>query len=145
MGAHHVVEHDESLVDRVRECIPGDVDFVLSTQSTAQHLAAYAELLKPYGAIVVLDEPAALDTLILKPKSISLYWHSVFTDQLFEPSNLTTGGVLTAIGRLVDAGRVRSTLSEQVGPIDAATVREAHRRVERGETVGKLALVGFDG
>ena len=44
---------------------------------------------------------------------------------------------------LDDAGRIRTTLTEVLGPMSAETLREGHRRLESGTTVGKLALTGF--
>jgi hypothetical protein len=38
----------------------------------------------------------------------------------------------------VEAGRLRSTLREIVGPLDARHLREAHRLVESGRVIGKL-------
>ena len=43
----------------------------------------------------------------------------------------------------VEAGELRSTLAEVLGPINAANLRQAHRRMEAGSTIGKLALAGW--
>ena len=51
--------------------------------------------------------------------------------------------ILDRVAGLVDAGRLRSTLNELLGPINAANLREAHRRSESGTTVGKLVLAGW--
>jgi hypothetical protein len=44
---------------------------------------------------------------------------------------------------LVEAGILRSTLTEVAGPIDATHLRKAHALVESGRTRGKIALAGF--
>jgi NADPH:quinone reductase-like Zn-dependent oxidoreductase len=51
--------------------------------------------------------------------------------------------LLTEVGALVDAGLIKTTLGEVVGPITAANLRRAHAMVEGGRTVGKLVLAGF--
>ncbi|HYG06843.1 MAG TPA: zinc-binding dehydrogenase [Stenotrophomonas sp.] len=51
--------------------------------------------------------------------------------------------ILGRAGSLVDAGELRTTLTEVLGPINAANLREAHRRLESGRTIGKLALAGW--
>ncbi|WP_326557035.1 zinc-binding dehydrogenase [Micromonospora sp. NBC_01796] len=53
-----------------------------------------------------------------------------------------TGGTTTA--RLVDEGRIRTTLTTQLGPIDAANLRRAHELVESSATIGKVVVAGFD-
>jgi hypothetical protein len=43
----------------------------------------------------------------------------------------------------VDAGRLKTTLSERLGPINAANLMRAHARVESGTMRGKLVLEGW--
>jgi NADPH2:quinone reductase len=51
--------------------------------------------------------------------------------------------LLDRVADLVDAGELKGTLTETLGTIDAANLREAHRRLESGTTIGKLALAGW--
>ena len=53
------------------------------------------------------------------------------------------GRILARVAELVDAGRLRTTLRESLSPINAANLREAHRRLESGRSIGKLALSGW--
>ena len=41
------------------------------------------------------------------------------------------------------SGVLRTTLKEELGRIDAATLRKAHGILESGKSVGKLVLTGF--
>ena len=43
----------------------------------------------------------------------------------------------------MDAGRLRSTLQEDLGVISAANLRLAHQRIESHTTIGKLVLAGW--
>jgi NADPH2:quinone reductase len=51
--------------------------------------------------------------------------------------------LLNAVARLVDDGKIRTTLAEVVGPINAENLRKAHAMIESGRTRGKLVLDGF--
>ena len=51
--------------------------------------------------------------------------------------------LLNEVAALVDAGRVRSTVTEVAGKIDAATLRAAHSKIESGSARGKIVLEGF--
>jgi NADPH:quinone reductase-like Zn-dependent oxidoreductase len=51
--------------------------------------------------------------------------------------------ILNAVADLVDAGTLRTTMTELVGRIDAANLRRAHAIVESGRAVGKIVLEGF--
>jgi NADPH:quinone reductase-like Zn-dependent oxidoreductase len=47
------------------------------------------------------------------------------------------------VSELVDAGKIRTTLSDVIGPINAANLKKAHARIESGTTRGKLVMSGF--
>ncbi len=92
------------------------------------------------GQVVAIDEPEGLDTLPLKDKSQSWHWELMFTVPLALPESRAHQELLDEVARLVDAGTLRTTLRERMGPRDGATLREAHRRLESGETIGKVVL-----
>ena len=63
---------------------------------------------------------------------------------MFDTADIAEQGRLLAeVARLVDAGVLRTTLTERVGPIDAATLKRAHAVIESGTARGKLVLEGF--
>ena len=87
---------------------------------------------------------AALDPMLLKPKSISLHWEYMFTRPLFATSDLAEQGRLLAeAADLVDAGRIRTTATANFGAINAANLRRAHALIESGQARGKVVLAGF--
>jgi zinc-binding alcohol dehydrogenase family protein len=137
LGAHHVADH-HSLVESVRAVVP-DVQYVFSPVSE-KNVEAYAELLTPRGEIVAIDEPPGLDLLPLKSKSLTWHWELMFTRPLFEPESTAQREILDEVARLVDAGRIRSTLTRRLDALSAASLREAHRMVESGGMVGKVVL-----
>lgn len=82
--------------------------------------------------------------MAFKPMSVSIHWEFMFTrSSLATPDRARQGEILDALAREIDEGRLRSTLREIVGPIDAAHRRVAHRRVETGRVCGKIPLEGF--
>jgi len=48
---------------------------------------------------------------------------------------------LNYIAGEIDAGRLKTTRSETMNGITAANLREAHRRLEQGDTIGKITLL----
>lgn len=145
MGAHHVVDHHGDLVAAVRAVSPQGVDVALSLTHTDQHFAALTELLKPQGKLGLIDDPATPpDIRLLKAKSQSLHWESMFTRSLFHTDDMQAQHqLLSETADLVDAGVLRSTLRENLGTINAANVRSAHVQLESASTIGKLVLSGF--
>ena len=48
--------------------------------------------------------------------------------------------LLAHVAELVDAGRVRTTLTREITPFSAESVREAHALVESGRMIGKVVV-----
>ncbi|WP_042364835.1 zinc-binding alcohol dehydrogenase family protein [Streptacidiphilus neutrinimicus] len=144
MGAHHVVDHRQPLVGQLAEAAPGGVDHVFGTVGTDRNLAAYAEVLNPFGGIVAVDDFDTLDIGLLKAKSIAFHWEFMFTRSMFHTRDqLMQHRILNEVARLVDAGVLTTTATADLGPVNAANLREAHRILEAGTAVGKLTLSGF--
>ena len=138
LGADHVVGRDFA---DVRGLAPDGVDYVFSAFS-AQNLPGIAEVIKPLGHVVSIDTSApGIDAL--KPKSVTWHWEYMFTRAVQLPDDTHQHHVLNALGRLADEGRIRSTLTTALEPLDAATLRHAHALVESSATIGKVVVSGW--
>ena len=141
-GAHHVVDHHD-LVAAVRSVAPAGVTHIFSPH-TAGAIGDFAEILQPFGAITAIDEPEGLDLLPLKNKSISFHWEFMFTRPLFEPPDMIVQHeLLDRVAGLVDEGAVRTTLTQELSPFNAETMRRAHAMVAEGRMTGKVVVSGF--
>jgi NADPH:quinone reductase-like Zn-dependent oxidoreductase len=68
----------------------------------------------------------------------------MFGRPLFDtPDVAKQGQLLKKVAALVDAGKIRSTVTEVTGPINAKNLRAAHAQLESGTTRGKIVLEGF--
>jgi NADPH:quinone reductase-like Zn-dependent oxidoreductase len=68
----------------------------------------------------------------------------MFTRSTFDTADVAEqGALLNEVSRLVDQGKIRTTLAERFGAINAANLRRAHALIESGRTKGKIALAGF--
>jgi len=145
LGAHHVIDHSKPLADQVADLGLGAPGFVFSTTNTDKHLAEIARLIAPQGRFGLIDDPATLDIVPFKPKSVSVHWELMFTRPIFRTTDMDAQGVLlNEVARLVDAGTLRTTLGENFGAINAANLRRAHALIESGRAQGKVVLEGFD-
>lgn len=98
----------------------------------------------PQGRLAIIDDPVGLDTMILKPKCISVHWEFMFTRSLFQtPDMIEQHKILNNVSELVDKGDVVSTFGESLGPITATNLKRAHALVEGGRARGKIVLEGF--
>jgi zinc-binding alcohol dehydrogenase family protein len=144
LGAHHVIDHTQPLREQVEALGIPAVDIVISLTHTDKHYAAIVDVLAPQGQLALIDDPATLNAVPLKRKSISLHWELMFTRSMFEtPDMVRQHELLERVAQMVDAGSLRSTLGEHFGRISAENLRRAHALVESGRAVGKIVLEHF--
>ena len=146
LGVQHVIDHHQPLLPQLQAQGLGEVQRVVSLTHTDRHFEQLVEVLAPQGALALIDDPApeAINVLALKRKSLSLHWELMFTRSLFQTADMAAQGRLLAqVAQLVEAGRLRTTLANDLGPICAATLRQAHRMIESQTTIGKLVLSGW--
>lgn len=144
LGAHHVIDHSQPIAQELKRIGIAQVDFIVSLTQTDQHFAGIAEVIAPQGKFGLIDDPKDLNVTLLKRKSISLHWESMFTRSLFGTDDMAAQGrLLSRLAELVDAGRLRTTVGEHFGTINAANLKRAHALLESGQARGKIVLEGF--
>ena len=140
LGAHDVVDHHGDLVGQLRAIDPAGIEWIFSTH-TRGRLDAFVEMLRPFGQVVAIDDPSELDVVPLKSKALSWHWELMFARSLHRaPDIAEQHRILERVAQLVDEGRVRTTRTTTLRPIDAEQLREAHRLVETGSTIGKVVV-----
>jgi NADPH2:quinone reductase len=144
LGAHHVVDHSKPLAAEIAALGVGAPAFVFSTTNTEQHLPEIVKAIAPQGRFALIDDPATLNILPFKSKSVSTHWESMFTRSVFATADIAEQGRLLAeVADLIDKGVLRTTLTETFGTINAANLKRAHALLESGTARGKIVLEGF--
>jgi len=143
MGAHHVIDHHASLADQLSE-LQLQPDYVVSLTHTDQHIHQIVEVIKPQGKFGLIDDPDSFDIKLLKRKSLSLHWELMFTRALYTTDDmLNQHQILNDVADMVDAGKLRTTISDTFGTINAENLKRAHALIESGKARGKIVLAGF--
>ncbi|MFS2176278.1 zinc-binding alcohol dehydrogenase family protein [Rhizobium pisi] len=144
LGAHHVVDHSKPIAPQVAALGIGVPGFIFSTTNTDSHIGDIVEAIAPQGRFALIDDPKTLNIAPFKRKAVSVHWELMFTRPLYgTPDMIEQHKLLNKVSELVDAGKIRTTLSEVVGPINAANLKKAHAMVESGKMKGKAVLAGF--
>lgn len=144
LGAHHVIDHSQPMAPQVAALGIGAPAFVFSTTQTDRHVQDIAEVIAPQGRFGLIDDPEGLSIMGFKRKAVSIHWELMFTRAIFgTPDMAEQGRLLAEVARLVDAGRIRSTLTQTMAPINAANLMQAHAQIETGTARGKIVLQGF--
>jgi zinc-binding alcohol dehydrogenase family protein len=144
MGAHHVINHTQSLAGQVNGLGVPPVKYIASLTATARNFAPLVELLAPQGRLGLIDDPAMLDVVPLKRKSASLHWEFMFARSMWEtPDMAEQGRMLSRVSELVDRGELHSTQTQTFSPINVENLKKAHAIAESGKAIGKVTLSGF--
>lgn len=140
MGADEVIDHRKPLTDQLKA-----VDYIANFAHTSAYWEMMAELIAPQGAICcIVDTDTPIDLNLLKQKSATFAWEFMFTRGLYETPDMgRQGEILAKVADLIDAKQLRTTLTEVLRPINAATLTQAHARIESGKGIGKLVVAGW--
>lgn len=146
LGADHVVDHRQPLAPQLQALGLDAVDAALNLADTDRYWTELGELLAPLGRVGLIVEPAGALRIgdPYKAKCIGIHWEFMFARPRFGTADMDRQGqILAQVAAMVDDGRLRGTLRETLSPITAANLREAHRRLEAGRSIGKLVLSGW--
>ena len=144
LGAHHVIDHSKPMAPQIDALGLGAPGFVFSTNHSQHHLADIAELIAPQGRFSLTDEVDAFDSRPFVMKSISVHFELMFTRSLFGTSDIATQHqLLSKVAELIDAGKIKTTLTEIAGRINADNLKKVHAQLETGKARGKIVLEGF--
>lgn len=144
LGAHHTVDHTRPIQPQLAALGFENVDIVISLTHTDRHYADIIEALAPQGQLALIDDPATLDAVPLKRKSISLHWELMFTRSLFETADMVRQHeLLNRVSQLIEGGTLTTTTGEHFGAINVDNLRRAHALIESGKAVGKIVLKDF--
>lgn len=145
MGAHHVIDHRRPLDQELARIGIPQVRYVAGLTASGEHKDAIVRSLAPQGALALIDDPGTFDIMPFKRKSLSVHWEYMFARPMFEtPDMPVQGRILAQVASLVDAGLLKTTLHEVLGPITIANLCRAHELLESGKGIGKAVLCGFE-
>jgi NADPH2:quinone reductase len=146
LGADYVIDHRNPIDAELKAIGFDSVDFIVNFVDTDGYWKVMSELIAPQGHIGCIVEPKK-DVYVgnpLKDKSVGIHWESMFTRSRNKTADMIEQHkILDRIADLVDGGKIRSTLQKTYSPINAENLREAHKLIESGKSVGKVAISGW--
>lgn len=144
LGTDHVIDHRQPLSQGLAAVGIAPVEYLVSLNQTEGHYDEIVASLKPQGRFGLIDDPAQLDPMKLKSKSISLHWEFMFTRSMYQTDDVEQQHYLLGkVAELVDQSLLESTVAHHLGPINAANLRQAHSMLESQQAHGKIVLEGF--
>lgn len=144
LGADYVLDHRQPLAAQIKQLDLTAPLYVFSTTQTDQHLSDIVELIAPQGRFGLIDDPEQLDIKPFKSKSVSVHWEFMFTRSMYQTEDMAKQSeLLNEVSKLVDEGKIKTTVTEVLSPINAENLKQVHQQIESGTTKGKIVLQGF--
>lgn len=145
LGADHIVDHTRELAPQLKAAGVPEVDYLFCANAADRHFAAFHRIVRAQGKICsIVDAPGEADFTLLKRKSITFCWEAMFTRPIFQtPDMIRQHELLDETAALVESGAVRTTATVNLGAINAANLKRAHKMIEDGRVIGKIVLEGF--
>ncbi len=148
LGAHHVIDHAKPLQPQLAALGFPAVDVITAFVGTKAHASALADIVAPEGHIGMIegDGPAGMEAADfgkLFSKAAALHFELMFVRPRGGHTMIRQHEILAEVAALVDAGKLRTTMTSRLTPISAATLKQAHAAVESGRTIGKVVVEGW--
>ncbi len=144
-GADYTIDHHKAFAAQLKELGFETVDYIFCLNSTDKHWNEMVEVLAPQGKICsIVEMKKPVDLSVLQDKSGTFAWELMFTRAHYQtPDMIRQHEILDRLAGLIDEGKVRTTLTERLTPINAENLRQAHAKVEDGSMIGKIVLENF--
>ena len=144
LGADYVIDHTEDLNTQIKALGLDAPRYIFSTNQTETYLPQISKLIAPQGKFGLIDDPKLLDIGEFKSKSVSVHWEFMFTRSMFNTIDIEQQSkLLHQVAELVDNHKIKTTLNQTLGKINAKNLKLAHELIETGRAKGKIVLEGF--
>jgi len=119
------------------------VDYIFCLNDTDGHWETMAKLIAPQGHIcTIVENEKPLEMNELKLKSAALHFEFMYTRSMYNtPDIARQGEILEATAKLLDAGKITTTLNKTLQGLSVETLTEAHQLVLEGHMRGKVVMV----
>ncbi|MDH3319701.1 MAG: zinc-binding alcohol dehydrogenase family protein [Betaproteobacteria bacterium] len=145
LGADAVVDHTQPLPEQMAALGAPEADYIFCCNDTDRIFPVLPRLIAPQGRICsIVRTLRPVDLAPLQEKSVGFSWEGMFTRSTFRtPDMQAQHNLLEDAAGLLEAGTLVTTFRDNLGMICAATLKQAHQRIEHGHVIGKLVLEGF--
>lgn len=144
LGAHHVINHFGDMKKQLNSLGFETVPYILNCSNNIPYWEIMSELVSPEGAIcLVASTKEKLDLDLYMAKSVRINYELMFTRSLFCTDKMSLQGeLLSTLSDMISSGTIRHVMTKNYGAMTAETLADAHKQIETGRMLGKMALSG---
>lgn len=141
-GVSHVIDRKKDFGEQLNSFGREYVDYVLCLNSLDEHWNTIIDCIAPLGRICsIVSSRSKLDLMPLWSKSASFSWEFMSTRPDYVTSDMIyQHDILNHLADMVDEGKIRTTLTTLLSPLNVENMRIAHAQLEKGDTIGKIVI-----
>ena len=142
MGSNYCIDYREPFAASLEKIALKEVDYILCFNDTDRYFKDMVNVIKPQGKICsIVETEHPLDMNSIKSKSVTFAWEFMFTKSMYETDDIQSQHeLLNQVADLVDRGILKTTVTQNLGALNAINLAKAHALLESGKTIGKLVL-----
>ena len=143
LGADHIINHHQDMAVQLQQRELTAPDYILCLNNTDAYFNVMMELIAPQGMICsIVETTQAYNMDALKSKSAGFVWEFMFTRSMYKTTDINRQHeLLNAVARLIDAGKIKTTLNTIYDKLSVENIMAAHQQLEIGTSIGKIVLV----
>lgn len=111
LGADFTINHFEEFVPQLHDLGIDSVDYIFCLNTTERHWVNMAEVIAPQGKICsIVETEELLNIQLLKNKSVTFVWETIFTRPIFQTSDMIgQHNLLNEVADWIDGGKIKTT------------------------------------
>ncbi|RNF41264.1 zinc-binding alcohol dehydrogenase family protein [Planococcus salinus] len=142
-GADYTINHHEPLKPQLEELGIEGAHYIFCLTNVDDHMKGMADVILPQGKICSILPTFQPLAPALFGKSVTFVYELMYTRSMFQTEDMIDQHhLLNELADWVDTGKIRSTMNEQLAPINPTTLKEAYEKLMTGRTIGKIVLEG---
>ncbi|MGO2244254.1 MAG: zinc-binding alcohol dehydrogenase family protein [Pseudolactococcus laudensis] len=141
LGADIVLNHHEDLEIQLKEVGIDKLPYIVLLHSTDKYWHLVTNHIAPFGRIAsIVETDGPLDMGPLKNIGAQFAWEFMFAKGNFAIRMAEQGQALAKLAKLIETGKLKSTLKKTYDGFSAETFATASRDVLSGRMIGKVVI-----
>ena len=142
-GADHIINHHEDFKTQLEALgIPG-AHYIFCLTNVDDHMENMAEIILPQGKICSILPAFKPLHLAFFSKSITFSYELMYTRSVYQTADMVAQHhILTQLSDWVEEGKVRSTMTKHLSPLNPETLKRAYENLLTGRAIGKIVVEG---
>ncbi len=139
LGITNILDHSK-LKEEIQKNDIGEFDTIFITNKTDHYYELLPKIIKPYGDIILIDDPTQFDLKPFKQKAVNVKFEFMMAKTLFNYNRYTQAEILDEVSKLVDENKIKSTITTELKGFSLENLKEAFKLLTSDHNQGKAVI-----